>query len=420
MRSFDSFRLTAQLCLGSAVFCLFSPFREDWRLFALLCALAFLAGLLAVRCRNPLGRAAIGLLPALALPLASAWLSLAAGGLIVVYSAIHLYFGVFSLPVWKYRIEALVLILLSALLALLSTLAAFRGLPSLFFGLACVCLAILALRGLRLSGNAAPLWEALNAGVNFLPPLIGAAAGCAIWFSLPLLRLLAQGLAALFGSAVSLWNSFWGWLMGGVNIGDDFHVTEPATNPIYGFTEPTDFNPLENATYHSMPKITIPWGYILAAAVAISLVLLVVWLLRGDKEAETPLPKKKDSLRLEDDSDASASRLSSRKARKRAARSNRERVRALYRQYLLYLRTMGVRPGVSATTADITDASAALLLQTDETLRGLYRRARYGSEEICGEELQLAQEQLRQLLAVDNLRQARSSRPEGDAHESKD
>ena len=78
MRSFAALRLAAQLLLVSAVLCLFGPFRADWPLFALLPALALLAALAALPVKAAPARLALGLLPALALPLASGLPSLIA------------------------------------------------------------------------------------------------------------------------------------------------------------------------------------------------------------------------------------------------------------------------------------------------------------------------------------------------------
>ena len=404
MRSFAPFRLAAQLFLVAAILCLLAPFRAGWRMFALIPALGLVAAFPAVRCKNALGRAAIGLLPGLALLLASGLPSLIAGALMVAYIAVYLGLGSFSMQLWQYRQEALVLIVLSAVTAMLSNIAAFRGVPPRYLAVGCLCFVILALRALRISRSAAPSWELRQSGAFLVPILGGAALGGVIWLSLPLLSLLMQGVAALLGGVASLWTSFWSWLMGSVEIKDDFYETAPVPSPIItteGAEATTDAT-LPRGSSLNLPKVQLPWGIILGVMAGICLLLWLIWLLRrGSKPTKTE--KQREQLQWEDAPDLVQS-VRTRKRAKRSPKTNRERLRGVYREYLAYLRAKGVRTGVSATTEEITEASSELLLRTDELLRGLYRRARYSSEEISDEDLRLAEKSLEELLAKENLR----------------
>ena len=74
-----------------------------------------------------------------------------------------------------------------------------------------------------------------------------------------------------------------------------------------------------------------------------------------------------------------------------------------YREYLRFLQQHGIRPKRSATTLDVTESSRDLLVEPDEVLRGLYRKARYSTEEITPEDLALAETCLDKLTAKENL-----------------
>lgn len=408
MRSFAPLRLAAWLCLASALLCLFAPFRADWPLFALLPAAALAVGLAALPCQKPAARLALGLLPAPLLLLASAWPALIAGALSVLFCAVFLALGRFRTELWQYRQELIALVLLSALLALLSNLSALRSVPSRCMALACVLCAVLALRALRLGRAASPAWEAAGVGSFLLVPAAGAAAGAALWASLPLLQYLVQGLAALFGGAVSLWNSLWTKTLVHVDtIGEDFfedgYIPYPTDAPLP--TEaptPTQFG---GGTELRLPELN--WGRMLLIALAVAagaaLLVLAIRLLRRSKRPD-PADSPEEDLQSEAAPAAPVRHGRTRRRKRRAPKSNQARVRALYREYLDYLRLRGLHPDAAATTVEITAASAELLIQSDEPLRELYRKARYSGAELSDEDLRLAGQRLNQLISDENLR----------------
>ena len=75
------------------------------------------------------------------------------------------------------------------------------------------------------------------------------------------------------------------------------------------------------------------------------------------------------------------------RAMSKEEKENREQIRILYNSYLEYLKTRGVRLARSDTTEEVTDATSRLFVQTDETLRNLYRKTRYSSQSLSREEL---------------------------------
>ena len=89
---------------------------------------------------------------------------------------------------------------------------------------------------------------------------------------------------------------------------------------------------------------------------------------------------------------------------RRTPKSERERLRAVYRDYLNFLRSKGVSPGPSETTAEISQDASALLIESDESLRALYRRARYSAGAVSPAEVDAAAELLARLKQAENLR----------------
>lgn len=403
MRSFAALRLAAQLLLVSAVLCLFGPFRADWPLFALLPALALLAALAALPVKAAPARLALGLLPALALPLASGLPSLIAGGLMTGYCAAFLAAGRFALELWQYRREAAVLIALAAVTALLSNLAAFRGVPPRWLALACGLCVLLALRALRMGRAAPPAWEAAGAGIFLLLPLGGAAAGAAIWAATPLLQYPLRAIGALLGGAAALWSSFWAWLLGSVGtIGDDFYAEESVPVPTLP-TMPTAESGAElpGGSDFRLPELHIPWTALLAAAAVLILLILAIRLLRKSKRAAAA--DASDDLQWEA-APESAPRSRLRRRGRRAPKTNRDRLRTLYKEYLVFLSNYGVRPERSETTAEITADASAVLTETDELFRALYRKARYSDAPISDAELREAEALLARLARDENVR----------------
>ena len=402
MRSFVSFRLAAQLCLTAAVLCVFSPFKADWPAFALLALLALLAGLGAGGCADAKRRLLWGLLPLLAVALpVSGWL--VRGALLVpaLYAAVFLAFGRFSLAPWQYRREALVLILLAGVLLIVSGLGTVQSTPSRVFAGAAVLLALLALRAMQLGPFPTAAWQAGSAGLFFLPLAGGALAGTVLWLSVPLLQYPARAIATLMGGLLSLWSRFWGWVMGYAELGEDFNA-EPTEvfATLWTMDGPRDDRIESNGRFRLLEE-EIPWSAILIFLGAVALILLVIWLLRRGAPAEKR--ERREDLKSPEALEAEHRARRFRRTR-RTAMSGRERLRAIYREYLLFLQSNGIVPGSSATTAEISEEAAAVLVESDEILRGLYRKARYSGEAITEEEIRAASEAYARLLRAEKLR----------------
>ncbi len=398
MRSFVAFRLTAQLCVASAVLCLFSPLNARWPVFALLLGLSLLAGLGAGGCKRAPVRLLWGLLPLAALLLSgSDWSVRAAVLAMTAYAVLFLTLGRFSVENWQYRGEVAVVFVLTLVVFAVSGLVSASSAPPRLFSLAGLGLSLLALRTLQMGAAPSARWQAGNVGLFFLPIAGGALVGTALWYSAPVLQLLARGLGAVLAGILSLWNTFWTWLLRLFSIGEDFFQETPPEIPLPdGEAElAQELAPAAQANVQ-LPEVKIPWLNLLVLLAAAAVILLAVRLLRRSMPAEKA-EKREDVLIEEELPREPRARRSGRRHRK-TDRSNREEIRSIYREYLAFLRSRQIRPELSATTADISAAAASVLSEPDERLREIYRRSRYSEAPVTREDVLSARELLDSLL----------------------
>ena len=393
MRSFVSFRLSAHICLVSAALCLFSPLKERWPAFALLGGLALLAGLFAAGCQKTLFRLLWGLLPLAALALSGpGWAVRAALLALAVYAAVYLALGRFAPETWRYRREVQIALVLFLVLLAVSGFGSGSSAPTRLLGAAGFVLTLLALRALQLGPAPSASWQAGSAGLFLLPLAGGALAGAAIWLSGPALKYVAYGLSSVLAGIVSAWNAFFTWLMGLFRIGEDFFEYAPYEPPSQGAAyEIASMSTPTPDTIVKTPEAQFPWEYILAALLAAALILLAVRLLRRGAPARKR-EKRDDGLTEEVLLREPKARRVRRK--KGADHTYRGEIRHVYREYLAFLRSRDVRPSESATTAEISAAAAAVLAESDEKLREIYRRCRYSAAPVTQEDVRSAREAL--------------------------
>lgn len=405
MRSFAPLRLTSQLCFFAAFFCFFPILRVYWPIFALTAFLAFVAALIAVRVGKMALRLALGLLPALALVLVTDKLGLIAVCLATAYTAAILGIGRFTMKIWRYQREAKLLIFLCFVVELLSVLLITLhhfSVQGVCFAGASVLMTLLALRALWLGQSVSLGWEAGTTGLFFLPMLGGAAIGAGLWAVFPLLEKPVMVLAALIGGLMNIFTDFFNWLTRDAYKywGGDARETETAvklTQDTRELIKPEET--LVPPHGFRKPEVHISWELIVFIAVALALLAFVIWLSRRSEKAvagHTP-------DRFREEKEHGGPRRRTRRGRRRETDTNRSQVRAAYREYLLFLQQHGIRPKRSATTLDVSESSRDLLIEPDETLRALYRKARYSTEEITPEDLHLAQSCLDKLIAKENL-----------------
>ena len=401
MRSYPALRLGAHAFLCAAVLSLFSAFRREQRLLVLVPLLILAAALLAVRLKHGWLRLLIGLAPAAVLFLVpvAGWRGYAAAGGMTAYAAAVLARGEFCPAPDDYRLEAKITL---AILGGLTVIAFLCSSGTVTFGLLiCAALLILtALQCLMITASIGPGWRFANFGVLVLVLAFGVGVGFLFRSAVPgffrIFRSLAYGVFYLLTTIAR-------WFLGlfrqreTVPEGFDENALPEMETAVQGGGNSNVQNSSQPHGTFQVPQI--PWGEILTVLVVLLLVVLAILLIRRRGQFR---PKKRKTVRANEK--AKPEKRSGRRKQQQEPKSNRGRVRFLYSRYLDYLRNHGLRLADSDTTAEISEASSELLLQTDELLRGLYRKARYSSEEIDDADIRAAEDSFFRLLAQDNLK----------------
>ena len=404
MRSYPAFRLGGQVFFAAAILSFYAPFGHDSRFFWLLVTLILGASLAAVRLSHWLPRLGLALLPGLAfLVPVSGWLSAAAGAAILLYAVIMLIRGNFCPEFHNYRREAVWILSISGVFAVISFFWTEGGLSSFWLLMCTVLLVLLALRLLRVEGSMGLGWQAGSLGMLLAVLAAGVLVGVIVWFLRPLALELAKLLATGFAYVIVLVTSLVIWVMrvfvylfGYEQSGED-----PGLPELYFPTDGVPESGIKFINEHRLDPIEfdLPWIGILTIVTVALLVLGAIMILRAGglrrlrryrtKHAlftAVPLPKAK------------------RKKDRGYTLTNRDQLRLIYSRYLDFLRIKGVEFHASDTTADISQTAADLLLEPDERLRALYRKARYSPEEISEADLNEARTLFDRLVAEENLK----------------
>ena len=418
MYSFYPLRLSARLCFAAALLCMASPFRENWLPFVVLIVLAAAACFAAGDGRGA-RRLLPGALPLLALPLARDVLSAAA---LVVLSAYTLYYLTAcdaEVKPWKYRREAVLLDVFVVLIPLVVLIVynvenrmefgariVFFSIPTRWLVLGCILLTLLALRAMRIGSAGRPGWELGNAALMAAPVAAGAVLAGILVLLKPVFVLLLKLLSVVFGGALSLLTALWQWLLGvqlSGNLSETqeleldealrllweflrllltrvFRLFDVSLFDVSGKGKQLAASQAEaEPPWRSQAEAEPPWSKIVLLAAGIVLAAVLVWCLvkqlrmpqgaSGKKRAERVKAQWIEGTRRE--------RRRRRKGRRWAQMTNCGRIRFLYREYLSYLKAQGICVQKCDTTADVSDAAMCRLRESDETLRALYRMARY-------------------------------------------
>ena len=410
MRNAAAFRLTSHVLMYFAIVSAPARFRAEVPLFALTAASVLFVSLIAVRFEKPFIRLAAGALPALALLYgAHSTVGLILAAVPAAYSAGFLAAGRFDLETWRYRREAAIVFCVTPFVLLVSLLAAGTYPASRLFS-PCACfLAVLALRSLRAGSGPSARLQAGNALIPIAAVAGLMALGYAVWLIAPAFGFVAKALAGLMGGIVMLWNALWSALMGSVTPPEDAPpAATPEATPFPDMIDPGVQHPgAAESAFNSFSPPELPWGWIAAGAAAVLLTVIAVRLASAGRR--TSEPRKCEDAVSERDEEADRP-LRRKKPRRRAKQPTpRERVRGTYREYLSFLSVNGVRPGPGCTTEDISRSSSEILVgETDELLRGLYRKARYSEKPVSAEEADAAQAALSRLTQDGNIKKSGS------------
>lgn len=399
-RNYPALRLGAQAFLFSAVLSFFTRFRPDLPCLALTSALVLVAALAAVRIENRGLRLVLGLVPfaALLMPISNRICFPAAG--IATYGAIVLTRGDFCPEPVVYRSEAKWILGTVGVLMIVAI--------SDSFGTATVCLllcsaflVLLTLQSLLVSAFMGPSWQFGTVGVLLL--VLGLGLGLGVLFRAVVVPCFVKLIESLFYVLFYLLSGLFDWILRIINSVQPY-PWDPNDTGLPSLDLGTENQPKsgipaspKEASNFRMPEI--PWMELLAALTVLLFILLAIRLIRNgglSRLRHYRLAQANETETLE--------KRGSRGKKKQESKSNRDRVRFLYGRYLDYLRMHGLKLETSETTAEITIASSEVLMQSDELLRSLYRKARYSNEDIDDAEVQAAEDLFKQLVAYENLR----------------
>ena len=408
MRSFVAFRMTAQVSACWMLLCMFPAYSACWQTFAFFTALTLLGSFAASGFSSPVLRLLFGALPFLALLCQDGDQTVTVmTALVAAYVAGILTSGSFSADLRAYRTEVRILLGVSGVIlfvASVSRMASKYECPvAAAFAFSTVFFAVLALRMRRFAHSASALWRLSNVGTFCGLSLLAAMGGALLWRSGEIAAFLIGKIAEAFSRLLLLGVKGYTSLLKLLNYGEisDSQTERPFTPSGWedGIQEAAPI--LQDTTVDLKPlKANLPWGTIGLIVFGIVVVLITVWFFLHNRK------EKKKARFLDDGKNVSAVRKKGgRRSRRRKAAvpSNAERMRELYRAYLGFLANHQILVKKSDTTAEITHAAAGLLLETDEQLRQLYRKARYSQNDLTDEELAHAKTLFGRLVSDENL-----------------
>jgi len=381
-----------------------------------MAALILAADIFAVSIDKTPLRICVALLPAGLILLAPGIYAAIALALPVIYSAVIIGSGRFFTELWRLKNEAKLLLVLCCIMLGISLLG---GYGSLFgeeyplepiycswgFLFITVMLVFIMLRSARAGSARSASWQAKNVLYFILPLLAAVPLGAfGAYCFIPVMKFIAIVLCAPLFAIIYLGNiactSFYEF---------GKYMEEPMVDPTPvidmetevkeggGVGRPIEF--FRKATHVEISRETmLIIGLVL---LGILFVLVTVLLIKKGRNAS-------GEYKQQGGADAMEEEHAGRKKRRRSAKlkpDNAERVRYTYRQYLSFLRLHGIVPSQSRTSGDISEEARAVLRETDDLLRALYRKARYGGgEDVTGQDAELAYEAYLRLVNDDNLK----------------
>lgn len=355
--------------------------------------------------------------PALLLILSNSIFSAIALALPIAYSVILIGSDRFTSELWQLKNEATLILLFSMPIMMISLLGGYGELfgeeyprapihCSWVFLFCAVMLVFLMLRAARTGCIRSASWQTKNV-LTFLIPLAAAIPlGILLKVGLiPVMKFVAIVICAPFIALIYFGNIAFSALFA---FGKDFESTNTIVDPEVDFETLVNENGTANdameyfmkATHIEVSRETML--LIGAIILGILLIVAVVFILRRGISVRKQYV---NEGYYEADEEYSSRRRHRRGIK--TVRDSAERVRYTYRQYLAFLKIHGIVPSQSKTTGDISEAARSLLNETDELLRELYRKARYGpKEEVTEQEAELAAEVYLRLVNDDNIKKA--------------
>ena len=387
MKQTSVFRVTAEICFWFAVLSVFTALRA-WRLpMALFAAACLLLGLIIVRCSNPALRLLLAVLPVLCFLTGPFSLLMVFPLLAWVYFAVVTVRGHYAMPLYEYRriFTFLLVISLFFIAANIANSTIYRGqvisVDSLVYVAVFLVLGMIAMRRMQMGAEMGLNWQMRNllSVVGF--PLLAVAASLALFL---FLRFSHQALAVILAPV----GRFFIWLFGLLfptieQKAADAIVPESVQLNSAAIALELDSDgggrdkfDSEGSNYYNM---LIEHAAGIGAWIVLGiLLLLVLWLIW--RHAKRNRLEVEDELLYEEAEAVPGKGRHRRKNKIPLLAGNARELRRIYKTYLEYKKSEGMRVQPSDTSAEILehdresgDSAYA------EKLRELYIAARYGN-----------------------------------------
>ena len=387
MKQTSVFRVTAEICFYFAVLSVFTVFRT-WRLpMALFTASCLLIGLAVVRCNSPALRLLLSLLPVLCFLTGPFTLLLILPLLACVYYVLVMTRGHYAMPLDEYRRSYTFMLLISLffIAANIANSTIYRNqvisADSLVYVAVFLVLGVIAMRRMQMGAEMGMNWQIRNLlSVIGFPVL---AVGISLILFL-VLRFSQQALAVILTPI----GKFFLWLFNLLFPEGKAPVAEtvPAeTIQSYTSALPMELDRIGTAADKSTvgslasSSMLIERAAGIGAWVLLGILLLVILLLIW-RRAKRNKPMEEEELLYEETEAAPVGSRRRRRNKIPLLAGNARQLRRIYKTYLEYRKTNGMRVQPSDTSADILEHDRQMGENEDAAkLRELYIAARYGN-----------------------------------------
>lgn len=381
-------KVCSDVCFILGIICFYRPLDVFiWPLVALVAA-CLIDGLLIRHIGNGLLRFLAALLPGLCILMCSTTMQYVAMGVALAYYLIFVAAGMKSMEIWTYRSVFIAMTCVMVFALVIALIGNFAGLGSVVFCLLFIVFGAITLRKMRMGASMSFKWNMKNAGTFAVPVLASILASVVvyflllgIWYLLNLIIVPNVGVAErpAYGTRMH-------------------KVQEALINQNAYVMEETEENDTEEnkepAKYTILDEFKRPYVlYIVIGVAAVGVFFLVYKYLHvGARD------RKEEEYEETEVAEVSGKKRLSRKKKQRDA-SNAQKVRKIYREYLYYLSGKGVSLTTGSTTTDVLDESRAVSdSQSNDRLREIYLKARYGSSEtVTPEEVAFARKMLEEI-----------------------
>ena len=387
MKQTSVLRVTAEICFYFAVLSVVGAF-QAWRLpMALFAAACLLIGLVTVRVSNPAARLALSILPGLCFVIGPYQLLLVFPALAWVYYVMVMARGHYAMPLEEYRRSYTFMLVISLffIAANIANSTIYRNqvisVDSLIYVAVFLVLGVLAMRRMQMGAEMGMNWQVRNLLSVIGFPLLAVGVSLILFL---VLRFSQQALTAVLAPI----GRFFLWLFGLI-----FPEGQQATQQtiqqetVQSYTNalPMELDRIGTAADKSTvgsefsTSMLIERAAGIGAWVLLALLLIVVLILIW-RRAKQNKPAEEEELVYEETEAAQAGGKRRRGNKIPILAGNARQLRRIYKTYLEYRKSEGMRVQPSNTSAEILEQERERGGSEDaERLRELYIAARYGN-----------------------------------------